>query len=185
VVADDRPGLLSFISAALVVNSMDVGAAQAFTRTRGETPEAVDFFWLHRDSGLPSPVLGGDAARIGEVMRSLITGTATIDDVVREARARRTQPALGATRITFDDAPDAGLSVLTIETFDRPGLLLAITSALHRVRVQIIASEATTEKGRVVDRFTVVELDGAPVGRQRRGLLQMEVLAAVESLTTR
>jgi len=72
--------------------------------------------------------------------------------------------------------------VLTVVTSDRPGLLLAITRALHRARVQILGSEATTKDGRVVDRFTLVELDGAPLRTSRRGVLQVEVLAAIDSL---
>ena len=85
----------------------------------------------------------------------------------------------------FDETADGGLTVLTVETFDRPGLLLAITRALHRARVQIIASEATTKDGRVVDRFSIVELDGAPLRANRRGVLQVEVLAAIDSLGRR
>src|SRR3981081_3426422 len=44
VVADDRPGLLSFISAALVVHSIDVVAAQVYTRAAPGGAEAVDLF---------------------------------------------------------------------------------------------------------------------------------------------
>src|SRR5262245_47571952 len=49
VVADDRPGLLSRISAALVAHAMDVASAQAYVRKRDDgRDEAVDFFWLAR-----------------------------------------------------------------------------------------------------------------------------------------
>jgi [protein-PII] uridylyltransferase len=180
VVADDRPGLLSFISAALVVNGLDVEAAQAYTRAGLD--EAVDLFWVRREGGLPSPVLEGDVTRIAGVLRQLVTGERTIDDVAAAVRAERAKPAGGATRVLFDGTNGSGLTVLTVETFDRPGLLLAITRALHRARVQIVASEATTTEGRVVDRFTLVELDGAPLRPGRRGVLQVEVLAAVDSL---
>jgi UTP:GlnB (protein PII) uridylyltransferase len=49
--------------------------------------------------------------------------------------------------------------------------------------VQIVESEATTRDGRVVDRFTIAELDGSPVSRQKRGVVQMEVLGAIDALT--
>jgi [protein-PII] uridylyltransferase len=84
--------------------------------------------------------------------------------------------------VTFDETAEAGLEVLTVETFDRPGLLLTITQALFRAGVQIVATDATTRNGRVVDRFTIAELDGSPVRPPRRGIVQMEVLSAVESL---
>jgi [protein-PII] uridylyltransferase len=180
VVADDRAGLLSFISAALVVHQFDVEAAQAYTRSA--VNEAVDFFWLRRQGGLPSPILEADVVRIGDVLRGLVTGAVTLDSLVATASAdlRRAQGA--TTHIRFDETSDGGLAILTVETSDRPGLLLAITRALHRARVQIVASEATTKDGRVVDRFTIVELDGAPLRAARRGVLQVEVLGAVDSL---
>jgi [protein-PII] uridylyltransferase len=185
IVADDRPGLLSFISAALVVNRLDVEAAQAYTRA--EHDEAVDFFWVQRAveqgaAGATSPVLDADVARVAEVLRGLVTGALTVDEVAASARENRARPAGATTHVRFDQTSDTGLSVLTVETTDRPGLLLAITRALHRARVQIVASEATTKDGRVVDRFTLVELDGAPLRVTRRGVLQVEVLAAVDSL---
>ena len=180
IVADDRPGLLSFISAALVVHHVDVEAAQAYTRA--STNEAVDIFWLRRPGPVPSPILEADVVRVGEVLRGLVTGALTLDAV---AAAAMTDPARGngaTTHVRFDETADVGLTALTVETSDRPGLLLAITRALHRARVQIVASEATTKDGRVIDRFTIVELDGAPLRPSRRGVLQVEVLAAIDLL---
>jgi len=184
VVADDRPGLLSFISAALVVQAMDVAAAQAYTRAPGpgRAAEAVDFLWLHRDADHALPVLDADVARIAEVLRSLTAGEVTLEALIRGVRQARPAPPGASTRVTFDESPDAGLSVLKVETFDRPGLLLAITQALFRARVQIIASDATTKSGRVIDSFTIVELDGAPIRQHRRGAVQIAVLSAVETL---
>jgi [protein-PII] uridylyltransferase len=184
VVADDRPGLLSFISAALVIHGMDVLAAQAYTRVLpdGAEAEAVDFLWLRRDADLPLPVLQADIVGISDVLRALITGELTIEAAVRRARPPRVVPPGASTRVTFDEGPDAGLVVLTVETFDRPGLLLAITQALFLARIQIVSSDATTKAGRVIDRFTIVELDGAPIRKHRRGAVQMAVLAAVDAL---
>jgi [protein-PII] uridylyltransferase len=180
VVADDRPGLLSFISAALVVHALDVVAAQIYTRSVAEGAEAIDLFWVRRDSASSSPVLASDASGIAGVLRGLITRELTIDAVVRQTGSRPTPSPGAATHVTFEEAD--GLSVLSVETFDRPGLLLAITQALSRARVQIVASEAMSREGRVVDRFTVVEFDGAPLRPQRRGILQVEVLAAIEAV---
>lgn len=184
VVADDRPGLLSFISASLVAQAMDVMAAQVYTRASAEGPvaEAVDFLWLKRDGDNALPILDADLARIAETLRSLITGEVALETVIRGARPMRPAPPGASTRVTFDERPDAGLGVLTVETFDRPGLLLAITQALFRARVQIIASDAATKRGRVVDSFTIVELDGAPIRHDRRGVVQMAVLSAIEAV---
>jgi [protein-PII] uridylyltransferase len=180
VVAADRPGLLSYIAAALVVHGLDVEAAQAFTRET--TGEAVDLFWLRREGAVTSPVLDVDIARVSSLLGDLVSGRTTIDAITSRSRPKAPPAPAAATTVTFEENDDGGVSVLTVETFDRPGLLLAVTRALHRARVQIIASEATSERGRVVDRFHIVEMDGAPLRPSRRGRLQVEVLAAIDAL---
>jgi [protein-PII] uridylyltransferase len=163
VVADDRPGLLSLISASVVIQKLDVVSALAFT---------------HK---LASPVGDADAKRIAEVLCEMISGALPIESAMERARPPRVVPAGSSTTVTFDDAP-SGQVMLTVETFDRPGLLLAITLALYRARVQISTTEALTKGGRVIDRFAIVELDGSPVGKDRRGAVQIEVLEAIHAI---
>jgi UTP:GlnB (protein PII) uridylyltransferase len=185
VVGDDRPGLLCFISAALLVHRMDVIAAKVFTRMRpeGRGAEAVDLFWIRHDASVTTPVLRTDVLGIGDVLGALVRGELTVEAVTRGTRAARPPLPRGAfTHATFSDGEGEGLTELTVQTFDRPGLLLSITQALFRAHVQIVDSEATTRDGRVVDRFAIAELDGSRVSRQKRGIVQMEVLAAIDAL---
>jgi [protein-PII] uridylyltransferase len=167
-----------------VVHGLDVDAAHAFTRST-EPPEAFDVFWLRRDGATKAAVMPGDIVRVAETLQELVTGRKTIDEIAREAQRRRTtvSPA-GSTRVAWIQG-GSGETVLTVQTFDRPGLLLAITSALFRARVQIVSSEATISSGRIVDRFTLVEFDGAPLRASRRGTLQVAVLAAIDALRER
>jgi [protein-PII] uridylyltransferase len=184
VVADDRPGLLAFISAALVVQNIDISAARAYTRThpRTERAEAIDFLWVKRAAEPALPLGEADVARIAEVVTSLVTGKATVESVLRKGRhVHEAMPGAPA-HVSFDASPDQESALLIVEAADRPGLLLAITQALFRSGVQIVTSDATTQDGRVVDRFTLVEGDGTPVGRQRRVTVQAEVLSAIEAL---
>src|SRR5688500_18296640 len=52
IVADDRPGLVSLICAALARQRLEVRVAQIYTREAGDDgPEAVDFFWLRASDG--------------------------------------------------------------------------------------------------------------------------------------
>ncbi len=180
VVADDRPGLLSFISAALFAHLLDVVGAQVFTRTLAAGPEAVDLFWLRRARG--SPIVEDDARGVTRVLGSLMTGELTVEALAGQPRAAgRPRPSSTlTTRVAFGNAPAQGHTLLTVETFDRPGLLLAITRALSTARVQIVASEATTKDGAVVDTFTLAELDGSPIRADRKGLLRVEVLRAID-----
>jgi [protein-PII] uridylyltransferase len=181
VVADDRPGLLSLISASVVIQKLDVVSALAFTRRLPGGLEAFDLLWLRRDAQNASPVGDADAARVAEVLCEMISGALPIESAMERARPPRVVPAGSSTTVTFDDAP-GGQVLLTVETFDRPGLLLAITLALYRARVQISATEAVTKAGRVSDRFAILELDGSPVGKERRGAVQIEVLEAIHAI---
>jgi len=70
--------------------------------------------------------------------------------------------------------------VLTVEATDRPGLLLLVTQAIFRARLQIVGLRATSEKGRAIDRFHLAELDGKPLVHARLLELQVEIFAAIE-----
>ena len=99
VAADDCPGLLSFISAALVVHRMDVEAAQAYTRV--DAHEAVDFFWLRREGGPPSPIVQADITGVAEVLCGLVAGTMTLDAIrVRSSGVRLARTAASPSRPT-------------------------------------------------------------------------------------
>jgi [protein-PII] uridylyltransferase len=181
VVADDCPGLLSRISAALVAHDFDVVAAQAFCRKRPDAQmEAVDFFWIRRlapKTGAILPIRSSDIASFGEMLDALVRGRANFDRAAQLARAHRA--AGDAIRVRFESDDPEGHTVLLVEGPDRPGLLYAITEALFRERVQIVRSDVSTRGGRVLDRFCVTELDGARVHRARLLGLQTCILAAI------
>jgi [protein-PII] uridylyltransferase len=182
VVADDRPGLLSQISAALVATAIDVVAAHAYCRTRADGAlEAVDLLWIRRapkDSGSIAPIRERDVAAIGELVDALVRGEAKLDATVRVAPAPRS--AAASTRVLFDDGAKDGTMMVTVEAVDRPGLLLLVTQAIFRAELQIIGLRATSERGRAVDRFHLAELDGKPLVMGRLLSLQVEILAAIE-----
>lgn len=181
VVADDRPGLLSQISAALVAHGVDVVHVNAHTRRRaGGDAEAVDFLTVRRvpnGDGVSAPVTRDDAARIGETLEALALGRASFDGVVRYTCAVRA--SAHSTRVRFEN-DGVGAMILTVEAVDRPGLLLTLTQTLFRARVQIIGVRASTDDGRAVDRFQLVELDGSALRGERLLELQTAVLTAIE-----
>lgn len=182
IVADDRPGLLSQISAALVALQIDVVTAHAYCRRRHDgVLEAVDFLWIRRvarPNGSIAPIRGRDVAAIGEMVDALVRGNAKFDPAVHFARAMRTASA--TTRIRFEDAAADGTMLLTVEATDQPGLLLVVTKAIFRAGLQILALRATSEQGRAVDRFHLAELDGKPLVQARLLALQVEIFAALE-----
>lgn len=184
VVAEDRPGLLATISASLVLSRLDVIEAEAYTRRRtSSATEALDVFWVRHDppelrnepvgpehvAQLKSTLVGLlagklDAARIGEPTRHVATPSA-VETVVR-----------------FIEDRDGSFATLEVETGDRSGLLLALSQALFNQRVQIVASQVKTTGTRVFDRFSIVELDGAPISATRRLEIQVAVLSAIDPI---
>jgi [protein-PII] uridylyltransferase len=188
VAADDRPGLLSRISAALVAHDLDVVAAQAYGRKRADgRAEAVDLVWVRSLPGDAAPGSGDrpvrsvrshDIARVGETLEALVRGKASFEGAVKLARALRAADA--STRVRFEKDARDGATLLVVEAVDRPGLLLIVSRTLFRERVQIVGSHVTTREGNVLDRFHVTELDGAPLRGGRQLAVQTAVLAALQ-----
>lgn len=192
VIADDGPGLLAAISEALLVNGLDVVSAQIYTRRlANEKIEAVDLFWV-RPQGEAPP----NAPPATPGVRSPLRSPAEFARLVRETlvhilagqRANK-QAKLSNMTVPLTDAPatfvrfiedeSAALSTLEVETADRSGLLLTITSVLTRNNVQIVASMVNTTGALVFDRFQLLERDGSLIGANRRREIQQAVLAAL------
>lgn len=182
IVADDRPGLLSQISAALVAHEIDVVTAHAYVRTRADhTKEAVDFLWIRRvagESGTQAPIRARDVAEMGAMIDALVERAVDVEAAARSGPAVRSADA--ETRVRFDDGAGDGTMVLTVEATDRPGLLLIVTQAIFRARLQIVGLRATSERGRAIDRFHLAELDNKPLVQARLLELQIEIFAAIE-----
>jgi len=181
VVAEDRPGLLATISAALVLSGLDVIDATAHTRKTGAgLREAVDLFAVrHADSARWSEPIGDDLAQdVEQNLLQLLEGK-----LDREAASRRAGPApvkASETTVRFLENEGGDLATLEVETDDRSGLLLALSHALFEQRVQIVESEVRTRDGHVLDRFRIEELDGNPINPGRRLEIQVAVISAVQ-----
>lgn len=181
VVATDRPGLLSTISAALVLSRLDVLAAEAWGRTTAAgDSEAVDLFWVRDATEPDQSVWGGpeQIARFHSLLVVMLDGTFDRASLARSFR-RGTRAGLGDTRVRFVLTAEGTLSGIDVETQDRPGLLFALTSALFAQRLEITRSEVRTVGNRVFDRFYFRELDGAPVDAERESGIEREVLSAL------
>jgi UTP:GlnB (protein PII) uridylyltransferase len=182
VIADDRPGLLSRISAAIVAHDLDVIAAQAHGRRRIDGGcEAVDFFWVRRVPDRlreASPVCPHDVAHLGETLDVLVRAEASPGDAATLAGALR----LGdrSSRLWFERDPQNGATSLHVEAEDRPGLLLVVSQVLFEARVQIVSSHVTTHLRRAHDRFLVTELNGLPLDGARQLAVQTAVLAVLD-----
>lgn len=182
VVADDRPGLLATISAALVLCGLDVIEAEAYTRRVARTAdEAVDVFWV-RHENVAQRKLRVSKEEI-DLLRQTLIGL--LDGKLDRRRADPSvrppaTPSSSETVVRFIEGQDGVFSTLEVETGDRSGLLLALAQALFQQRVQIVGSQVKTTGTRVYDRFHIVEFDGSPISPARRLDIQVAVISAVD-----
>jgi [protein-PII] uridylyltransferase len=187
VVAEDRPGLLATISAAMVASDLNIIDAQAYTRRLpGDGAEAVDLFWVQRALPKAGPERLSDE-EIAEFGRAL--------NVLLDEQAQGRPPSLLSERpgaalpqetvVRFLEDNQGTLSTLEVETDDRSGLLMALSQALFEHRVQIESSQVRTTGHRVLDRFGVLEFDGSRIGPERRLEIQVAILSAIGSKSLR
>src|SRR5882724_5931211 len=138
VVTDDRPGLLSLLTAAISAHGLDILSARIYCRATGRPiDEAIDFFLV--SSVEVGEATSFDEAHVGDLRRSitsLLSGETDIDDVTRRARPTARPTCSPPADVHFAERYGEA-DRLTVDTQDRPGLLLAITTALflHEVRI--------------------------------------------------
>ncbi len=182
VVADDRAGLLSYICAALVRHGLEVRIAQIYSRARSdETLEAVDFFWLRaRDSsGMARSIEPHELERVQTTLTELVASPPAQPWSSASPLGGSLDP-LPATRAFFNTkALRRGDYVLVVEALDYPGLLLAITSALHAQGVEIASSDVRTEGTLARDSFVLKAEDALSLSSQKLAAIRDAVLAAV------
>jgi UTP:GlnB (protein PII) uridylyltransferase len=75
VVAADRGGLLSFITAALARHHLVIRSAQVYTRNVMPEPEAVDFFWVAPEDPEGPPVTEEALSAIEDYVTTAMSGT--------------------------------------------------------------------------------------------------------------
>jgi [protein-PII] uridylyltransferase len=183
IIADDRPGLLATISAALVSERLDVIAAEAYTRKTPEgRREAVDVFWIRRlDQPETSHALHAEELRhLETVLDALLVEPLGPKSVHIPTRPPPPQAGGRETTVRFIENRGGMLSTLEVETYDRTGMLLVLSRALYEQHVQIVSSLVRTKANRIHDRFEVTELDDSAISPERRLSLQVAILNAVQ-----
>jgi hypothetical protein len=179
VVAEDRPGLLSAIAAALVSHHLEVLTALVFSRaTAGRAREAVDLFWVRRAATRDTAAIAAsDATSIGEVVSALLSGEISLEQLAPQTSA---PPPPGAPPVVVRfETDDDGGAVLFVDAPDRPGMLLSIARELFDQGAQIVRSLVRTADGRAFNRFDLTEFSGAPLAPERREQIRAAVLGVV------
>jgi [protein-PII] uridylyltransferase len=180
VVTDDRPGLLSLLTAAITAHDLDIWSANIYCRsTGGPIDEAIDFFLVRPlDRRRPPRYDHAYVASLRRLMESLLLGDTDIETVARRAQPTARPTCAPPADVRFV-AGQGKADRLTVDTHDRPGLLLAITTTLHKKGVRILRSEVLTVAGQAHDEFDLVDWDGSPLTPQRKAVIIESVTAAL------
>lgn len=184
VVAPDRPGLLALVSLAFVSCDLDVVAAEVFTRKdRVGTDEAVDLFWVRRQSSQDTCLLQKDELRHLRATLTKLLRQSPQDLRYAETASLSNSVATEAV-VRFLENSDGNLVILEIETSDRCGLLLGLCGALFRQGVQIVGSRIQVNQGRIYGRFEIVEQSHCAIALERRSVIKHAVISAVDHLAS-
>jgi [protein-PII] uridylyltransferase len=170
VVAQDRPGLLASIAAAITANRLEVLAAQVYSRAAGQAGggvEAVDLFWVRDREGGTEGVESA-LPRLARDLEDVCSGRVDVEELLRTrigtASPWRERPSPAVpTEVLLDDRSSPRHTVVEVFAKDRPGLLYTLARALHELGLSIALSKINTEGTRVADVFYVSELNGAKV----------------------
>jgi UTP:GlnB (protein PII) uridylyltransferase len=163
---------------------LSVTHAEVFCRRCGDGKlEAVDFFCLEsaEPGSKAQPVEPSDLLSFAQTLRELIAEDQLIS---QQPSDRDTIPVPGVkpSRVYFElDALRRGEYVLIVDAPDFPGLLLAVTSALHGQSVRITASQIRTEQGIAKDTFQLESVGARPMNAERLCDVQQAVLSAVQA----
>ena len=185
VVADDRPGLLECIAAAITGSRLEVLAAQVYSRLVGGRSEAVDVFWVRDREGGTDGVERA-LPRLGDDLQRVCSGATDPADLLHSRTGsaspwrERPSPAV-PTEILLDDRASPRHTVVEVFAKDRPGLLYTLSRALHGLGLSIALSKINTEGTRAADVFYVNDVDGAKVsGGARHQEIHDALVRAIE-----
>jgi [protein-PII] uridylyltransferase len=173
VVAEDRPGLLARIAAALTAGRLEVLAAQVYSRALSNgRSEAVDLFWVRDRTEGPEAAVRA-MPRLVRDLNDVCSGAIDPAELLRQRMGtsspwrERPSPAV-LTEVFVDDRASPRHTVVEVFAKDRPGLLYTLANALHELGLSIALSKINTEGTRVADVFYVSEIDGAKLAPGER-----------------
>jgi [protein-PII] uridylyltransferase len=188
VVADDRPGLLECIAAAITGSRLEVLAAQVYSRAVGSRSEAVDVFWVRDREGGTEGVERA-LPRLAQDLQSVCSGAIDPGELLRSRTGsgspwrERPSPAV-PTEILLDDRASPRHTIVEVFAKDRPGLLYTVSRALHGLGLSIALSKINTEGTRAADVFYVSDVDGAKIagGAVRHQEIHDALFRAIEGV---
>lgn len=179
----DAPGLLATIAGVMVLQNVDVLAADVYTyeAARPRFPaRALDIFRV------PQASHASAWRDLSASLQQALCGELAVEEVVarRMRKVSRMPPRVlpsVETRVRLDNEVTERATILQLQTADRVGLLHGVTRTLNELGLDIAAARVSTEAGKVVDTFYLLERKHGGKVKEERGRWE-EIRARVQSV---
>jgi [protein-PII] uridylyltransferase len=151
VVAQDRPGLLSWIAGSLALAGLSILTAQVFTTEDGI---AADLFEV--EGVWEKEVPDRRWREFRGMLRRAVDGSISLERRVDEKRRWYPAPKVPApVTVAVDNAASDFATVIEVGASDRLGLLYDITRTFADLGLDVHLAKVATYEGRVVDSFYI------------------------------
>ncbi|HEY1170681.1 MAG TPA: [protein-PII] uridylyltransferase [Verrucomicrobiae bacterium] len=181
----DRTGLFAKITGALTAAGLNILSAQIFSRGDGIIIDTL----LVNEAVTGKPAERESKELFEKYLAQVLNDdTTNLNALIKKRKAVKPLyfPLEGEELpiiISFDNDSSAQCTVIDIETEDRVGLLYTIAQTLSDLKVDVILSKITTEKGAAIDSFYVTEIGGGKLlTQQRLNTLERKLRTAIAAL---
>lgn len=159
VATKDRPGLFALITGVLWVRGLNILSADIFTRDSGV---ALDVLILER---LPDPLCHQELwNRVESDLRESLKNRGHLEAMVAARRRPSVLQKRGVPHkedlVLIDEEGSDFYTIIEVYTWDRPGVLHAISNTLYEMEVSIQLAKISTPGAQVADVFYVTDLSG-------------------------
>lgn len=159
IATHDRPGLFAIITGVLWLRGLNILSADIFTRESGV---ALDVLLVDR---LPDPIHAIELwHRIEHDLAQSLNGRAYLEELLAERRRPSLLQKKGLPRkddrVVIDEEESDFYTIIEVYTWDRPGILHAISQTLYELGISIQLAKISTPGAQVADVFYVTDMTG-------------------------
>ena len=159
VVARDRPGLFALITGVLWARGLNILSADIFTREPGVV---CDILRVERipDPLHPAELWGRVEADLGRALENSSYLGEILDERRRPSVLETKRRPRKEDKVIVDEEASDFYTLIEVYTWDRPGVLYAITNGLFELDINIQLAKISTPGAQVADIFYVTDLSG-------------------------
>lgn len=157
ICAEDKPGFFSKSAGAFTLNRIDILDARVYGWKDGT---AMNLFILKppRDSYFEAEIWEKTRQDLADLISGSIETAAITERPIRLPQ-RKGLPVVPH-KIRIDNESSSFYTIVEVYTYDFPGLLFRLTSALYKCRLDVKSAMIATKVDQVVDVFYVRDFDG-------------------------